>query len=362
MSIDVDVKLARKRFELDLQQSFGNSGLTGIFGPSGCGKTSLLRCIAGLESPEGEIVVNGQIWQSTSSKQWLEPSKRNIAYLFQEARLLPHLSVEDNIRFNIKLRGLTQPETLIDKVLDDCGLTDLRRQLPATISGGQRQRACLARAMLCEPELILMDEPLSALDAKSKRNMLRLIQTFKAKSKTPMLYVSHSIDEIAQLADQLLIMQDGKAVHLGPALETFSEHGELFEQEQLASVFEAKITDSDKENHLSKATMIDSSTTEPVSVWLGEQTLTIGQTVRLRVTARDVSISLVANTDQSILNVIPAMIKSIDQTRDGHSVRIGLSLGSNTLHALITRRSLHKLDLKTGQKIWAQIKALSIYD
>lgn len=362
MSIDINIKLTRKSFALDLQKSFGNGGLIGIFGPSGCGKTSLLRCIAGLERPEGEIIVNGQSWQSTSSKQWLEPSKRNIAYLFQEARLLPHLSVEGNIRFNLKLRGLTQPETLINEVLDDCGLTGLRQQLPATLSGGQRQRACLARAMLCQPELILMDEPLSALDAKSKRQMLRLIQSFKARSQAPILYVSHSIDEIAQLADQLLIMHNGQAMHLGPALETFSEHGELFDQEQLASVFEAKITESDTENHLSKATIIDSNTTKPVSVWLGEQGLAIGKTVRLRVTARDVSISRVANTDQSILNVIPATIKTIDQTADNHSVRIGLLLGNNTLHTLITKRSLNKLALKPGQEVWAQIKALSIFD
>ena len=362
MSITLDISLKRTDFALTINQKLKSSGLTGIFGPSGCGKTTLLRCIAGLEKATGEITVKEQVWQSSSNNSWLGSSQRNIAYIFQEARLLPHLSVADNIRFNLKLRKLHKSDTEILNVLDDCGLTKLRKQLPDTLSGGQRQRACLARAMLCEPDLILMDEPLSALDAKSKRQMLRLIQRFKSRSSTPILYVSHSIDEIAQLSDELLLLQHGEARHLGPALQTFSERSTLFDQETLASVFEATITEIDAENKLSKAEIKDPTTEKPISVWIGEQTLPIGQNIRLRVTARDVSISRTVNSDQSILNVLPARVKNIDQTQDDHSARVELSLGSTTLHALITKRSLKKLALQIDQAVWAQVKALSIFD
>lgn len=362
MSIKLDIALKRSDFALRINREFKNTGLTGIFGPSGCGKTTLLRCIAGLEKASGETVVNKQVWQSSSNNTWLEPSQRNIAYIFQEARLLPHLSIEDNIRFNLKLRKVNKSDNDISSVLDDCELASLRHQLPDTLSGGQRQRACLARAMLCEPDLILMDEPLSALDARSKRQMLRIIQGFKASSATPILYVSHSIDEIAQLADELLLMQHGEARHLGPALQTFAEHSALFDQEQLASVFEATITDVDKENKLSKAEIKSAHSGAPISVWIGDQALPEGQKIRLRVTARDVSISRIENTDQSILNVLAARIRNIHQTDDDHSVRIELAIGDNTLHALITKRSRKKLDLQPNQEVWAQVKALSIFD
>ena len=362
MSIKVDIALKRSDFSLTVKQQLSTSGLTGIFGPSGCGKTSLLRCIAGLEQANGEIAVNEQVWQSSRHSKWLAPSQRNIAYIFQEARLLPHLSIEDNIRFNLKLRKVNKSDSDITSVLDGCGLASFRNQLPDTLSGGQRQRACLARAILCEPDLILMDEPLSALDARSKRQMLRLIQGFKAHSSTPILYVSHSIDEIAQLADELLLMQQGEAKHLGPALQTFAEHSELFDQEQIASVFEAKITDIDQENKLSKAEIQSVHSGTPISFWIGEQTLPEGQNIRLRVTARDVSISRIANAEQSILNVLPARIKNINQTNIDHSVRVELAIGDNTLHALITKRSLKKLDLQPNQEVWAQVKALSIFD
>lgn len=362
MSIKVDISLQRADFALQIQREFKNTGLTGVFGPSGCGKTSLLRCIAGLEQPHGEISVNKQVWQRSSSNTWLAPAKRNIAYLFQEARLLPHLNIEDNIRLNLKLRKVHKSDLDITRVIDDCGLSRLRSQRPDTLSGGQRQRACLARAIVCEPDLILMDEPLSALDATSKRQMLRLIQRFKSSSSTPIFYVSHSIDEIAQLADDILLMQQGEAAYLGPALQTFAEHSALFDQEQLASVFEATITEIDQENSLSKAEIKGSQTGAPIAVWIGEQALSEGQKIRLRVTARDVSISRFPNTEQSILNVLPARIKNIKHTSESHSVRIKLAIGDNTLHALITKRSLKKLNLKIDQEVWAQVKALSIFD
>ena len=362
MSINLDIDLARESFRLQVQQNLSSSGLTGIFGPSGCGKTTLLRCIAGLEKVNGSISIKDQVWQSHSGQHWLDPSKRNIAYLFQEARLLPHLSVEDNIRFNLSLRKVKKTDAEINSVLEECGLSALKNQQATSLSGGQRQRACLARAVLCEPDLILMDEPLSALDAKSKREMLRLIQRIKSSSKTPILYVSHSIDEIAQLADDVMLMRKGEVLHLGPALQTFSEQGALFDHEQLASVFEATVTEIDTENLIAKTEVCKANTGEPVNVWIGEQSLSLGQTIRLRVTARDISLSLSANSQQSILNLLPVRIKTIDASSIDHSARIELVLGDNTLHALITKRSLRNLKLQPEQEVWAQVKALSVFD
>lgn len=192
--------------------------------------------------------------------------------------------------------------------------------------------------------------------------MLRLIQRIKTSSNTPILYVSHSIDEMAQLADDMVMMSNGEVLHCGNALQTFSEQGALFDHEQLASVFEAAVTEIDSEHQLAKTELSDTNSQEPVSVWIGDQALSQGQIIRLRVTARDISISLTANSQQSILNILPVQIKAIDSNNDDHSARVELALGSNTLHALITKRSLNKLSLEVGQKVWAQVKALSIFD
>ena len=172
MTLKVKLSHQIEGFTLNVNQALPSKGLTAVFGPSGCGKTTLLRCIAGLNKGVGKISLNETSWQSTGANQWLPAHKRNLAYVFQDARLLPHLNVLQNIELNMNLRGVIKTATDIEEITEACGLTSHLEQWPHQLSGGQKQRACLARALLCEPDLILMDEPLAALDSKARQEAI----------------------------------------------------------------------------------------------------------------------------------------------------------------------------------------------
>lgn len=362
MTLKVKLSHQTEGFTLNVNQALPSKGLTAIFGPSGCGKTTLLRCIAGLNKGVGTISLNETNWQSTGANQWLPAHKRNLAYVFQDARLLPHLNVLQNIELNMKLRGVIKTATEIEEITKACGLTSLLEQWPHQLSGGQKQRACLARALLCEPDLILMDEPLSALDSKARQEAIQYLQAFKVQTKVPILYVTHSVEEVSQLADHILILDQGEAIHFGSTLQTFAKNSLLFESSQVASVFEAKVIEISSVHQLAKAQLLHNDQLETTHVWLPGTGLSEGKQVRLRVSARDVSISLNHNKEQSILNSLPAVVSDICCITESNTVRVSLALGSNTLHAQITQRSLEHLQLKAGQKIWAQVKALSVFD
>jgi len=360
MSLHLKISARFGDFQLSVNEQLESSGLTAVFGPSGCGKTTLLRCIAGLNASSGEISLDHNCWQD--AQYTAAPHQRNIAYVFQDGRLLPHLCVEDNILFNLKHRGLSSsPETQLE-AYTACGINDLLKRYPAQLSGGQKQRVNLARALLSQPDLILMDEPLSALDRKAKQEMLAFLQEFKHRTKCPILYVTHSIDEVAQLADQIVLMDNGSVTYSGCALKCFAEHSHLFEYDALCSVFNAVVNNYSQEDQILSATLLPQT---DETVLLHSRPLSKGQAIRLRVNARDVSISLTNNTEQSILNTLPAQVAKITHRSETGSAHLELKLlqhGQETLHALITSRSLRSLKLTEGQQVWAQVKALSIFD
>ena len=262
----------------------------------------------------------------------------------------------------MQFRGIAETDNALNEAIATCGLNSLVEKFPRQLSGGQKQRACLARALLCQPDLILMDEPLSALDHKAKQEAIQYLQAFKAKTNTPILYVTHSVEELSQLADNVLVLEQGNDILFGPTLETFAEHSELFESSEVASVFEAVVIELSEEHRIAKAQLLHDNQPEIPHVWLPSARLTQGKQIRLRVSARDVSISLAHNTQQSILNTLPAVISRIQRFPQSSTGTVSLAVGANTLHAHITLRSLDQLKLHTGQPVWAQVKALSVFD
>ena len=365
MSLDLKLDLTQGAFSLKVDLRLPNRGLSAIFGESGSGKTTLLRCIAGLSQAKGEVRLNELSWQNSQHTQWLDAAQRNIAYIFQDSRLLPHLTSLENIQLNRRLRGLPTAASYYQDAIERTGIADLLNHYPHALSGGQKQRVCLARALASEPQLILMDEPLSALDSEAKVEMLRYLKAFKTSTSTPIVYVSHSLDEVAQLADHLSILNNGQVQCSGPALEIFSERPELFKESQLASVFEAVVCEIDAPHQLVHAQLLPCTgqlASHAPKVWLNEKNLSLGQNIRLRVAARDVSLSLIENQQQSILNSLPAKIAHIQIDKQSHIATLSLDLNGARLHAQITQRSLEKLALSEGQQVWAQIKALSVFD
>ncbi|WP_026971401.1 molybdenum ABC transporter ATP-binding protein [Aliagarivorans marinus] len=343
----------RDNFHLKLDLSLPGSGITGLFGPSGSGKTTCLRAIAGLERLSATTVsFNQQTWQSESV--FVPTHQRPIGYVFQEASLFAHLSIRDNLLFGWKRLPESERQLQFDDVVDLLELSPLLERAPGQLSGGQRQRVAIGRALLRAPQLLLLDEPLSALDHRLKQEILPYFQRIHQQLGMPMVYVSHSADELAKLADHLVVLDQGRCVvseasHLAlqdPAAEAFYDHG-------LSSVLEGEIIDHPSE-HL-------------CAMSLGKQQLIVsgdgelGQQQRCRIFANNVSLCVVPPGRSSILNILEVkVVEARPSQRPGEAlVKLQLQSGQCLLSQL-TQYSLERLNIKPGDQLWAQIKAAAI--
>ena len=330
-------------------------GIIGLFGPSGSGKTTLLRCIAGLERVNtGALRVKDEVWQS--GENFMPVHKRPLGYVFQEASLFPHLSVKENLEYGLKRIPPEQRRIELEQVVEWLGLGKLiERDSPVGLSGGERQRIAIGRALLTSPRLLLMDEPLSALDAASKREILPYLERLHGELDIPVIYVSHSLDEVARLADQLVLMEQGEIIASGP-LDEMLVHLDLptAHLDDAGAMIEASVGIHDEEYHL---TRLDFS---GGSLWVSKVEHAIGSTVRARVLARDVSIATVMPQNSSISNILNARI---DDIRDEGPDRVSLcmSVGSGQkLLSRITRRSCDQLRLAPGMEVFAQVKSVAL--
>ena len=355
-----------KQFNLDLNLDIPASGVTAICGRSGCGKTTLLRWLAGLEPDfPGFLEVNGSIWQDDSDKNnvLLPAWKRPIGYVFQEPSLFPHLTASGNLDFAIKRSASSLNKAECNEISELLGLSALLDNKPDELSGGEQQRVAIARALMVGPRLLLMDEPLSALDRQRKQEILPYLERIKQTVDIPMVYVSHSMDEVARLADYAVVLDGGVISTQGVVNEVFSEAGLIgFETDNVGSVLEATIERFDTDWHLARLRFPGGG------LWLSDDNLvqsetTASELVRIRVPAKDVSIALNDQLESSIANRIPATIQSIKEI-DGATAILQLSLenedGFSMLLARITRRSVHQLQLQPGKRVWAQIKSAAI--
>ncbi len=341
-------------FCLDVDLNLPGSGVTAIFGASGSGKTTLLRCIAGLEKVNGGMFAMGkENWQDEGS--FLPTHKRAIGYVFQEASLFPHLSVADNLRYAEK-RAWNR-NTVPDKehLLDLLGIDGLLPRLPHQLSGGERQRVAIARALLVQPGLLLMDEPLASLDSARKQQFLPYLENLCSELNIPVLYVSHSVSEIARLADQVVVLQQGKVHTQGPVSEVLSElaHAESFGDES-GVVIDAQIGELDMRWQLMRVDYAGGA------LWLSQSGQALGSRVRVRILARDVSLALSCNDDSSILNRLPVTVDSLALERDKHNYLVRLKSGDQHFLARVTGRSIAHLGIEPGKPLWAQIKSVAI--
>ena len=339
-------------FCLDLACEIPATGVTAIYGRSGSGKSTLLDCVAGLRHPDtGEISFGKDHWFAAG--QAMPPWERHIGYVFQDTRLFPHLTVEGNLDYASKRATKAGPMPR-DTLVSILGLTHLLSQTPDTLSAGQKQRVAIGRALLSAPQLLLLDEPLANLDQQASRECLALLQQLAQGLNLPMLYVSHDIEEVSQLADHLLLLERGKLVDQGSMLEMSTRlDSRLAREEQAAAILLGEIEAQDNAFSLTQISV------EGETLFVNHLDQPLGSQRRLRIPARDVSICLARPQDSSILNILPVTIQEIETC---HSARLLLRLTLKEQHLLarITRKSAQKLGLQVGDSVFAQIKSVAL--
>ena len=351
--IQARFKLDWPGFGLDVELDLPARGVTALFGHSGSGKTTLLRCIAGLErAPQGRLIVNGAVWQDDA--HWLPTHQRPLGYVFQEASLFPHLTVLGNLRYGLKRTSGAQPADL-DAAIELLGIRPLLERKPDRLSGGERQRVSMARALALRPRLLLMDEPLAALDHQRKQEILPYLERLHRALDIPVLYVSHAPDEVARLADHIVVMEAGRAVAVGALTETLARLDLPIQLgEDVGVVLDAVVAERDAQWHLARVEFPGGS------LWVRDGGQEIGNPVRVRILARDVSIALQPVSGTSIQNCLPAIVEQMAEDRHPALSLLRLRVGPSPLLARLTQRSAVGLGLVPGLPVWVQIKAVAL--
>jgi molybdate transport system ATP-binding protein len=362
----------RKRypgFELDVALNLPGRGVTVLFGPSGCGKTTVLRALAGLVKAQGRVSVPGEVWQDDDAHVWVPIHQRAIGHVFQEASLFPHLSVRANLDYGRRRVPPSRRRVSLEEAVGLLGIGHLLDRHPQGLSGGERQRVAIARALLTSPRLLLMDEPLSALDAARKGEVLPYLERLNREAGVPVVYVTHAIDEAARLADHLVLMEAGRVKAAGPVAAMLSRLDLLpSHADEAAAVIEATVTGHEPAFGQSRLDLVGHP------FWVGLSEVSVGQRVRARVLARDVSVALSRATDSSILHILPARIEAIrDDGPDTVTLQLRVQpdparlMGAVArdadpclLLARLTRRSFSQLGLRVGMSVFAQIKGAAL--
>ncbi|EHQ52623.1 molybdate ABC transporter ATPase [Ectothiorhodospira sp. PHS-1] len=354
MSIEARFFLDRGDFTLDVDLDIPGQGVTALFGRSGSGKTTILRCLAGLERiREGRLRFNGATWQE--GRRWLPVHKRPLGYVFQEASLFPHLKVRDNLLYGFRRLIPDRRRLVLDDVSALLGLADLLDRYPDALSGGQRQRVAIGRALLTSPQLLLMDEPMASLDVTSKGEILPYLERLHDELSIPVVYVSHSIEEVARLADHMILLERGRALAQGSIQDLLTRTDlPLAHSEQASAVIEGTVAVHHAPDHLTELAFAGGS------LLISHQERAVGTPLRARILARDVSVALTRPDASSVLNALQVRISDIsDDPQPGHVI-LTLDAGGQTLLARISLRSCRQLALGKGQTVWAMVKGVAV--
>lgn len=351
--LQLDLQLALGQFALQCQLDLPASGFTVICGRSGCGKTTLLRCIAGLAPAHGYLRFRGTDWQN--ERLHLPPWQRPVAYVFQQPTLFPHLTVHGNLRFALLRARKTERHIGFDAAVEWLGISDWLDRKPAQLSGGQQQRVAVARALLANPALLLMDEPLANLDTDSKLDILPYLERLHSQLGIPVIYVTHAPDEMSRLADQLVLMENGSVLAHG-ALNTLLTDPSLplARHQEAAAVLDAVITAHDTHYCLTQLSLGNASLFAPLSL------LPLGSRTRIRILARDVSIALESPQHSSIQNDLPARVLDIQITANEPHALVRLAIDDAVLLSRVTRRAIDKLQLAPNMDVHAQVKTVAL--
>jgi molybdate transport system ATP-binding protein len=356
MTLALDIRHRLGDFRLDARLETGG-GLVALFGRSGSGKTTLVNIIAGLIRPdEGRVTIDDKVLVDTSQRIFVPRHRRRIGYVFQEGRLFPHLTVRQNLMYGrwFAPRGALGGNEL-GKVVDLLGIGSLLERRPGRLSGGEKQRVAIGRALLADPRLLLMDEPLASLDEARKAEILPYIERLRDHSRVPIVYVSHSIAEVARLASTVALLSEGKVAAVGPAGE-ITHRLDLFPltgRTEASAIIEVEVARHDERFGLTELR-------SGAGLWrLPRLNVDIGARLRLRVRASDVMIAKSAPSDVSALNVLPGLVSDITPLK-GPVVQVRLDCGGDTLIVRLTRYSVERLGLAPGVAVYALVKSVAL--
>ena len=357
-SLRVRCSLRRGDFRLSVDTEIPRNGISSLFGPSGSGKTTLLRCIAGFERNADAVVSLGEeVWQDAQRGVFVEPWQRAVGYVFQEPGLFDHCSVRDNLSFGYRRLPAEQRQLQLDQIVDWLGLDELLARQPASLSGGERQRVAIGRALLTSPKVLLLDEPVAALDERSRRQILPYLEELTRRIDVPVLYVSHSTAEVARLCDRVVWLDHGEVRREGSTVELLgSIDFAMTGGEAVGAVLQARVEAHDDRDHLTRLSV-------PGGVfWVGRLDRAVGQAVRVQVPARDVSLALDAEARSSLLNVLRCRVLELRETDPGRvAVRLQTCVENGAvLLARITRRSATALELQPGVEVFARVKSVGL--
>lgn len=355
VGIEFSLELERGDFRLNAEARLPGSGVTALFGVSGSGKTSLLRCIAGLEQAgRGRLAVNGELWADSAQGLFMPPHQRALGYVFQEGALFPHLSVRANLEYGWRRTPAGRRREQLDRVTEILGIGALLARYPQQLSGGEKQRVALGRALLNSPRLLLMDEPMAALDRPRKAEILPYLERLHAEAEIPVLYVTHDLDELARIADHLVLMEHGRILRQGPLGQMLSSLDlPIARDEDAGALIETTIMGHDQAYHLTRLQFSGGE------ILVGRIDRPAGEPLRIRIHARDVSLTLEPPGLTSILNVVEARVVDMLEQGPGR-IMVRLDVQGTPLLARITRKSQERLGLAPGMAVYAQIKSVAL--
>jgi molybdate transport system ATP-binding protein len=353
---ELALRLSRPGFELDVDLQLPGAGITVLFGPSGSGKTTLLRCVAGLERAAGRVSMSGQAWQDDAGQLFLPTWRRALGYVFQEASLFEHLSVRGNLEFGLKRSAGQSARKTLDDAVQLLGIDHLLDRRPEGLSGGERQRVAIARALATRPGLLLLDEPLASLDAARRQDILPWLARLRDEWRLPMLYVTHSADELARLADHVVVLEQGRVRASGPVQQVLAAIDSPLAGDEAGVLLQGHVRERDTAWHLARVDF------EGGGLWVRDGLWPLGQALRVRVLARDVSLALSPPEGSSIQNLLACKVDAITPDAHASQALVRLACGGSILQARVTQRAVHGLGLASGMSVWAQVKSVAIVD
>lgn len=353
--LQVRLHLARKGFSLGVDLSLPMQGITVLFGPSGSGKTTLLRCIAGLDEAKGFVSLGTEQWLD-SDKRFFKPSwKREIGYVFQEASLFEHFNVVENLRYGLKrARGVKTGRDL-DEAVALLGIEHLLDRNVQGLSGGERQRIAIARALATRPRLLLLDEPLASLDMARRSEVLPWLERIHESLQMPVIYVTHSMDELCRLADFMVFLDQGSVTSSGPVQTVMlSPRVSVAMGDEAGVIGEAEVIERLSDMHLACLRFGSEK------LWVRDQSIGVGRRVRVRILAKDVSLTKTAQKDTTIQNHLQGVIESISAFAHPSQALVRIRCNPEILLATVTHRAIQMLELSVGSHVWCQVKSVAL--